>query len=126
GCSAVVQYEHQGDQETDEWTHLQPVEWRKGAQAMTRNSAETGRRRGGSMPCDPELRYHFTTGWQAVGDGRSPFSDSRGRQTASGTAKPDQSPLNQNRSGLCLCHFRKSVDAKPKWDGPNPNWGQWR
>lgn len=46
GCSAVVQSEHQGDQETDEWIHLQPVEWRKGAQAITRNSAETWRRRG--------------------------------------------------------------------------------
>ncbi|CRL30628.1 TonB box, conserved site [Penicillium camemberti] len=30
----------------DGWIHLQRVEWRKGAQAMTRNSAETGRRRG--------------------------------------------------------------------------------
>ncbi|KAJ5367844.1 hypothetical protein N7541_001785 [Penicillium brevicompactum] len=79
------------------------------------------------MPCDPELRYHFTDGMagerklqsgkegrtverrtgsyivqgrgcQAVGDGRSPFGDSWKRQTASGAAKPDQSPLNQNRS----------------------------
>ena len=35
-----------GATRADGWIHLQRVEWRKGAQAMTRNSAETGRRRG--------------------------------------------------------------------------------
>ncbi|KAJ5260449.1 hypothetical protein N7505_009830, partial [Penicillium chrysogenum] len=59
--------------------------------------------------------------WQAVGDGRCQFGDSPGRQTTSGAAKPDPSPLNQNRSGLCFCHFGKSLDTKPNWDGPNPN-----
>ncbi|EKV12770.1 hypothetical protein PDIG_42060 [Penicillium digitatum PHI26] len=68
------------------------------------------------MPCDPELRYHLTDGMteerRAVGDGRSPFGDRWRRQAASGTTKPDWSPLNQNRSGWRLCHFGKSVDAK--------------
>lgn len=60
-------------------------------------------------------------GCQAVGDGRSLFGDSWRRQTVSGTANPDQSPLNQNRSRWVSLHSRESVNAIPNWDGLNPN-----
>ncbi|KAJ5277636.1 hypothetical protein N7524_003789, partial [Penicillium chrysogenum] len=85
---------------------------------MTRNSAETGRRRGNdAVRSGITVSFHrWHDGREksaAVGYGRFPLWDSRRRQTTSGAAKPDWSPLNQNRGGWGLCHFRKSVDAKP-------------